>query len=60
MTESIGSVSVKVLPDLAQFEEILRHVPDAGLTVTEDVTYERDDNGYVVRQTTVRTISKAI
>jgi hypothetical protein len=60
MTEHIGTATVKVLPDLSEFAEIIAAVPDAGLTVTEDVSFEYNDDGQVSRRITTRTVTKAI
>lgn len=60
MAAHVGTVTVKVLPDISEFSEIIAAVPDAGLTVTEDVSFEYDDNGNVIRRITTRTVSKAL
>lgn len=60
MADHIGTATVKVLPDLTEFRAIIASVPDAGLTVTEDVAFEYDECGNVVRRVTTRTVSKAL
>lgn len=60
MSDHIGTATVKVLPDLSDWERILDSVPAAGLTATEDTTFEYDQDGHVTRQITTRTITKAV
>lgn len=51
----IGTATVRVLPDLDEFNEIMAAIPKTGLTIREQIDYERDADGEVVR--TVRTTS---
>lgn len=47
--QSVGQVSVKVVPDLAAYEHSMRMI---GTEVTETITYEYDANNVIIKQTT--------
>lgn len=51
----IGTATVKVLPDLDEFQAIINALPKIGLTIREQIDYERNDDGEVTR--TVKTTS---
>lgn len=51
----VGTATVKVLPDLDEFNAILEALPKVGLTIREEVDYTLDEVGHVTRL--VRTTS---
>lgn len=55
---NIGTATVKVLPDLTEFSEIIANIPAAGITLVEDVTFEYDADGRIARQITTRSLTK--
>ena len=54
MTE-LGEATVKVIPDLSEFNRLMAEIPDQGVTFQETIDYARDENGDITR--TVRTLS---
>lgn len=50
-----GTAYVKVLPDLTEFNDLVKQAADVGLTLTETQTFEYDGDGLVTR--TVRTVT---
>ena len=54
MTE-LGEATVKVIPDLTEFNRLMAEIPDQGVTVQETIDYTRDATGDITR--TVRTVS---
>lgn len=55
--DAIGTATVKVVPDLSEFSRMMEAAIAAdGLTIREDIAYEHDDEGHVVRQTKTTTI----
>lgn len=54
----IGTATVKVLPDLSEFQAIIDALPATGLVVTKTTTYVRDDDGFIASETTTTTVTK--
>lgn len=51
----IGTATVKILPDLSEFQAIIDAIPASGFVVTETIDTKRDSDGMIVR--TVKTTS---
>lgn len=45
---AVGTATVKILPDLSEFQAIIDALPATGLVVTERVLYVHDDKGRVI------------
>lgn len=57
---NIGTATVKVVPDLEEFRAVMDALPDAGFMVREEVTYEYDSEGALVRQVTTKQVTKSV
>lgn len=51
----LGTPTVKVVPDLDEFTRIMEALPKVGLTIREETTHERDNEGVIYR--TIKTTS---
>lgn len=54
----LGTATVKILPDLSEFQAILDAIPATGLVVTKTTTYVRDDDGQITAQTETTAVTK--
>lgn len=56
---SIGTTTVKVVPDLSDFTAMMEAALAAdGLVIREEISYERDATGQVTKQTKVTSIGR--
>lgn len=56
---AIGTATVKILPDLSEFQAILDAIPATGFVVTRTTDITRDeDTGFVTREVTTTAITK--
>lgn len=51
----VGTATLKILPDMDEFERIMQSIPRSGVAIREEINYEYNADGQVNR--TVKTTS---